>query len=304
MKTSRHTVFSTAALAFGGIVLSAAVSAAPINRGPAQVSLKACNILDVHVTTVSIQGTSATFDLPSAPIAASNCIGTAQGNDKIDVSKNNLGWLGDGWLNDTSVFGPYGAFLSASDLQDLKTPGSPVDPGWIFVGKTDFGNNHEVKDFEAGTVSDGQRSYTFSSDILQVNKDGTFTYKPPATNPQALMDILGANKFFDQLAIVFKAANYHAIYNFTLASFGGLLDPVLGTTAPNYAFHGTWDMSKTLINNGGQPAGLSHVSLWLRDPAFITPFTTPFITAEVAVPATLPLFALGLLGLGVLRRHR
>jgi hypothetical protein len=300
MKTSRQTVRSTAALAFSGIVLSAAVSAAPINRGPGQLSLKACNVNDVQVTKVANQGTGEIFDLSSAPIAASACMGTARGNDKIGVSKNNLGWLGDGWLNDTSVFGPYGAFLLEKDLQDLKLPGNPVDPGWIFVGKTDYTKDFGIEKFTAGTVSDGEQSYTFSSDLLQVNKDGTFTYKPPATNPLALMDILGANKFFDQLAIVFKAADYHAIYNFTLASFDGLLKLAVGTKDPNYAFHGTWDMSKTLINNGGRPAGLSHVSVWLRDPAFVT----PFITTEVALPATLPLFALGLLGLGVLRRRR
>jgi len=283
MKTSRHTVFSTAALAFGGIVLSAAVNAAP------------CSTLDVQVTKVSIQGTDKSVDLSSAPIAANACLGADAGNDYVGVSENNLGWLGDGWLNDTSVFGPYGAFLEETDLQDLKTPGSPVDPGWIFVGKTDFKDDLSIEKFTAGSVSDGTLSYTFSSDILQVNMDGTFTYKPPATNPQVLMDILGANKFFDQLAIVFKGGNYHAIYNFTLASFGGLLTPVVGTTAPNYAFHGTWDMSKTLINNGGRPAGLSHVSLWLRDPTFVT--------TEVALPAILLLFALGLLGLGILRRR-
>ncbi|HEX5792222.1 MAG TPA: hypothetical protein VFY01_03025, partial [Rheinheimera sp.] len=214
-----------------------------------------CDILDVQVTSYQKQDGSAAVSLDPA-LPASACLGAYSGNLNTSSLGNNLGYDGQGYLNDKSLFPDYGAFLAEDELQDLEIAGNFKDPGWIFVGKQDMGSG-----FESGTVTKGGESYTFASDILTMqnckDKDGNahscdedavsgeWVYKPPQFNPEQLLDLLGMDKFFDQAAIVFKSGTQLAIYNFRLSDFG--LPPVLGTDDANYIFTGTWDMSDTLI---------------------------------------------------------
>lgn len=277
---------------------------------------KTCHVDDVKVTSYQKQDGSPAVTL-SPNVSASACLGAYTGNDAT-ATGDNLGYDTHGFLNDKTLFPDYGAFLAADELQDLEFAGNFKDPGWIFVGKQDMESTGPV--FEAGVVQKGTESYTFSSDILTMqnckDKDGValtncnadavsgeWVYKPPQLNPQILLDLLGINKFFDQAAVVFKSGTQFAIYNFRLADFG--LPPVLGTADENYIFTGTWNMYDTLVMEKNCPPrqvgpcfsrpGLSHVSLWLRDPSITQ--------IEVPEPTSIALLALGLLGLRLRRNH-
>lgn len=270
----------TAALLFG---FSASSSADLIN------GRALCDVLDVKVTNLSKQDGTLSMDLDPAQ-SASACLGAYSGNDSVSGLGNNLGLKDVGFLNDTSLFPQYGAFVDQADLQDIGTQGVFEDPGWIFVQKVEFADNGDTTT-ELGTITREDLYYTFDDNLLSVGVDdgttsGSFTYKPPVNNPQVLLDILGADKFFDQVAVVFKASDQFAIYNFKLSDFG--LPPILGTTDANYMFSGVWDMSTTLFNNAGGAAGISHISLWLRDPS------APNVT-QVPTPSTMILLLIGFL---------
>jgi MYXO-CTERM domain-containing protein len=221
---------------------------------------------------------------------------------------NNLGYDDIGWLNQESEYWPGpGAFITDADLQNLQNKGL-IDPGWIFFGKYTAG------DFDASSSSkSGLGTYNYASDLISLSncKDkndatvscsgddvvkGEWTYKPPATNPQQLLDMLGTDKYFDQVTVVFKSATMFAMYNFNIAALG--LPPVVGTSDENYLFKGVWDMSNTLVNPGGA-AGLSHISIWGRDPVA----GDPPIDVPVSSPLTLAGLGLVLLGLHRRRKH-
>ena len=107
---------------------------------------------------------------------------------------------------------------------------------------------------------------------------------------QRAFSLLGKN-YFDQFAIVFKAGNGFAVYDFTAAQFG-VTHP--SADEPIFQFFGTYDTSDTLVAGQGG-AGFSHASIWARDPG--GGFTVP-------EPGTLGLLGIALLGFGVARRRR
>lgn len=254
-----------ASFAAMSVLLVPSVEAAPFVPG-------ICSVDDVQITEIKKQDGSPALAYPSDadPLSASGCIGAIEGNDYIYDIGDNRGFKDIGMLNDTTQFPDSGAFLEPEDLLDLQGLGTKQDPGWIFVGKTNYNTNGSVGLIENGTIVNGADSYTFNiSDILTLTfgsdtKSGTFVYKPPVTNPQALLDVLGANKFFDQAAVILKAGNSYAIYNFKISDLG--LPPVIGTEEVNFMFSGTFSLPGTFVTNGGTTPGLSHVSLWLRDP--------------------------------------
>ncbi|WP_201245044.1 PEP-CTERM sorting domain-containing protein [Halochromatium salexigens] len=247
--------------------------------------------------------------------SASNCLGAfdqkKDGNDGFtgNTTQGNIGIKDTGYLNKTNYFDgyEYGAFVGEDDLLDLSGNGEADDPGWIFAAKIDF-NEDGTGNTTTGKIENNGQTLEFAESLIELEFDsgsgmtsGTWTYTPPETNPQGLIDVLGANKFFDQAAVIFKSAREYAIYNFTLADLG--LDPVVGTEDTNYRFSGTWDMSGTLKTpNGKNPAGLSNVSLWLRDPDFVTTSSQP-TPNTVPTPGTVFLFGAGLFGLGAMRKR-
>jgi len=273
---------------------------------PPTASIDTCKLIDVKIETVQLlDGIE-----PVVPFAAnaSDCLGAFVGNnsafEKPDGNAldnnvgTNLGYDEDGWLNKENYNdwwnGP-GAFVDESNLLDLDGDGDADDPGWVLVGKEDQNG------FEGETSTDGNLEYNHQQLVSLENCEtvngsstsclggdavkGEWIYTPPAENPQDLTDLIGGD-FFDQVAIVFKAGNAFAIYNFNVFDLG--LPPTFAGDY-NFAFTGTWDISQTLGH------GLSNLSLWARDPANIT--------TSVPEPSTLVLLIMsGLFFIGKRRK--
>lgn len=279
----------------------------------------ACKLSDVQIT--SYQKQDGSLAIPTL-INATACYGAFGGNDDVSNLGNNLGYDDIGWLNQespeywpgTDPENPLpGAFITDADLQDLQDNDLGfVDPGWIFFGKYgDTGNS-----FVPSSSNKDGVTYNYAADLISLSQcknaadeivpcggegvvKGEWTYKPPVTNPEELLNMLGADKFFDQVTVVFKSAHMFAMYNFNIAAFG--LPAVVGTTDENYMFKGVWDMSTTLMTNGNKnPGGLSHISIWGRDP--VSTDTPPPV--DVSAPMSLALTGLALLLLGIQRRRQ
>jgi hypothetical protein len=286
-----------ATIAAVSALLANNVQAAPISTTqPPEAGRATCDVSDVQITEIRSQADGSSALPYPYPIDATGCLGAFAGNDIVTVGENR-GFLNDGMLNNPDMFPDSGAFVTPEDLLDLQGVGTKQDPGWIFVGKINY--EEAGNTYTNGTVTNGISSYTFDiSDILTLvfsdvddMRSGTFTYKPPVTNPAALLDILGANKFFDQAAVILKASDQWAIYNFKIAALE--LPAVVGTEDINFMFSGTFNLAGTFINKGDKTPGLSHVSLWLRDPYGAT--------STVPTPGTLLSL---LLGLGLLVASR
>jgi hypothetical protein len=277
--------------------------------GGNQVTPPPCNVSDIQITTIQKQDGSPAQNVGA--INATACYGAFSGNDDVSNLGNNLGYDNVGWLNQESEYWPGqpGAFVTNDDLQDLQGLGN-IDPGWIFFGKYTAGNFAPSSSSKApfGT-------YNYAADLVSLSncKDrngntvactggsvvsGEWTYKPPVNNPQQLLDMLGTNKFFDQVTVVFKSGNMFALYNFDISSLP--IPPVFGTNDENFMFKGVWNMEDTLLNASGG-AGLSHISVWGRDPVADTPPPPP---VDVPVSSPLTLAGLGLLLMGLHRRRQ
>lgn len=273
--------------------------------GGNQVTPPPCNLSDIQITSIQKQDGSAAQNVGA--INATACYGAFDGNDDVSNLGNNLGYDNVGWLNGEEPYWPGpGAFITNDDLQNLQGLGN-IDPGWIFFGKYTDGN------FAPSSSSkDGFGTYNYAADLVSMSncKDkegnsvacsggsvvsGEWTYKPPVNNPQQLLDMLGTNKFFDQVTVVFKSGSMFAMYNFNIKAFN--LPPVLGTEDENFMFKGVWNMENTLLNAGGG-AGLSHISVWGRDPVAEEP------PVDIAISSPLTLAGLGLMLLGLHRRRQ
>lgn len=248
-----------------------------------------CSTSDVVTTSIGIATTSGTTWGSPVSYNAAECVGAYSGN-AIPLPHDNLGYYGDGLFNGapqggggSTVF-PEGIFSDQYTAIDLNGDGH-VDPGWIYLGKWTPGVG-----FETASIG-GDTSIVLASwfNITMTNgSSGTWSFTPDADVVSRVLPVLGPN-LFDQFALSFMAGNYFSAYDFTGSEFGI-------PTSPDtiYNFSGTWDMSHTLLNNGGQPAGLSHIDLYVRDPN----------GGNVPEPATLALLGIGLAALGLGRRSR
>lgn len=293
-------------LILGACLFSFKSMAGPL-KGP-----QPCDIWDMQVSKVRAVGSDNWLEL-TPNVNALGCIGSFTGNNSsfYEPANNadyyNLGFKNDGWMNfygdKSNYWNTDGAFITNKDmLQDLQGLGA-IDPGWIQMGKDD-GNG-----FVADSSRKGNDSYTYEQTVFSMNncKDkngntsscvggnavsGNWLFSPPVLSPEALFKILGGT-FFDQMAVVFKSGNAFAIYTFSINQFADIgLVPIL-PGEQKFEFAGSWDMSKTILNNGGQAAGLSNYSLFGRDPTG---------GVSVPAPATLGLMGLALLFIRLFRR--
>jgi MYXO-CTERM domain-containing protein len=265
------------------------------------VDLKTCKLTDMELTYLRALEPANQPQQPipaeQGPIYANDCYGYVVGNNSdMALPGDNLGYDNDGWFNMQTGLWVDGAF--DPELLDLDGDTQVDDPGWVYMGKDDGAG------FKGTTIpnDDPDKEYTFVDDLFSCSTtvDGTYgtcvnyisgfwKFTPPSTQPALLIDLLGGS-FFDQVAVVFKGGNGFAIYNFTLSQLG--LDPILAGDT-KYEFGGKFDLSGTIVNKGGQPAGLSNISLWARD---------PFLPTQVSEPGYLALLGLALLAL--YRRRR
>lgn len=274
-------------------------------------ALRSCNTADVKITSVSMFSdttSSATLQtIYSGSQGAADCAGAFAGNDAF-YPTTNLGYAGDGLLNGGAQNGsgggtlfPGGAFITPQyPLQDLDKDGKATDPGWIMLGKYQELSKDGPWAFVPNTIgghSDIVTSSFFTATISTAGK-GTWAFTPDATVAQRTSTILGRN-YFDQFALVFKAGDSFSVYDFTPDLFHmpppDVDDPVMN-------WFGTYDVSGTLRAGGKDglknPAGLSHISLWVRDPAA----TVQTTTTQVPEPSTLAL--LGVSAAALIRTRR
>lgn len=275
----------------------AAVTAATLAGGllPAVANAAQCSVNDVQVTAVGqYSSTSADASLTwmgvQQPISAAACAGGYAGND-MPKPQENLGYAGDGLLNgapqqtppNANLF-PGGAFNNLYSYSDLDGDGQVNDPGWIMLGRT----GEEGVGFTPEAIG-GDTTIVLSSffSVTLTGKGvGTWSFTPDATVAERASALLGKN-YFDQFVLVFKLANEFVAYDFIAEQFG-VTHP--SADDPIFTFTGTFDLSNTL------KGGLSHVSLWARDPGGST-------TTSVPEPGTLALLGLATLGLAFVRRR-
>lgn len=239
----------------------------------------------ITTMTSSIDNTSVV--LPPTGIQSTSCYGVIAGNDAQGGTLEpnpNLGYLNDGLLNGEGGKISPTQFISASQLQALQDPNSPVDPGWIMLGTLE-GNSGELNYYDKPLDI---------SDLITFNMyaDHTWSLTTVANIVEILNDAgIFDRNYFDHLAFVVKAGSgpsdggwavYDFDFNLLLLAFPGAFD----LTVP-YSFTGTWNMD----DFGNKD--ISHMSLWARD---------PISANSVPVPGTVLLLGLGLVALGVTRR--
>lgn len=252
-----------------------------------------CSTDSVKVTNISVAGGPT---VSTTSYSAVECAGSFSGNAiPLPGTQNgsNLGYYGDGLFNGAAAGGngnssfPNGIFYDqySSVEQDLNHDGK-MDPGWIYLGSWTPGVG--FKTATIGTATDIVLSNWFTVTSNAKSTGGTWSFTPDANVVSRAASVLG-NSLFDQFALSFMAGDRFAAYDFTGAQFGM---PTSSNTIFN--FSGTWDMSKTLLNNGGKAAALSHVDLYVRDPNVTV--------TKVPEPGTLAL--LGIAFGGMLYRRR
>jgi hypothetical protein len=292
-----------------------------------------CNVSNATLTSIQIsnldisEGTGESVPtspnlLQNGPYNASECIGIYDGNDNVQTG-NNIGEFKDGFLNgENSILTGY-EFIDGlidgnvnpwydGDPLDIDGDTDATDPGWINLGKFDVDNNSLEEDKKV-TSFDGTKSL-WISDVLELTftclggsecTSINWTLATDIDIVETVREVMGRSTF-DHLAFVTKAGNATidkktgevkkgdqgwAIYDFNFYEIFGKEAPGAFNFETAYSLSGSIDIK----DSGDFSAGLSHLSIWARDP--LAPSNT------VPEPSTLAIFALGIMGL-VIRRFK
>jgi len=269
------------------------------------------HVSDVQVTNIWRSDGVGPSNLlpPNSKVNSAECVGSiSKAPIPLPGALGNLGYYGDGLYNGApqgangiATF-PTGIFSDQYTAVDLNGDGVK-DPGWIYVG--------------SWTPSGASGKFTFSSLIAglfaqvapQYGKDmwgnqasslfeltggsgnqGSWSFNVPS-NVVSIMSQVFGDHLFDQFSMNFFSGDVFSAYDITGAEFGLPIQPF-----PIYSFGGNWDMSKTLINNGGVGGNLSHMDLYVRDPVGDQ-------TNQVPEPETLGLIGIALAGLAYAGRR-
>ena len=291
-----------------------------------------CHVENATLTTVQLSdldienntgGATGVNLLQNGPYNASECIGIYAGNDSQLESHLtphlNIGQSGDGLLNgggpltgDEFIDGLVDGVASPwfdGDKIDIDNDGNATDPGWINLAKFDVDDNSTT--YKSITNYDETISLLIS-DVLEftfecVNVGGdcssiNWTLTTDKDIAETVGQVLNRSTF-DHLAFVTKAGSGNqngqgnqddkgwAVYDFNFYEIFGSETPGAFNFETAYSLGGSID-----VKPGDFSAGLSHLTVWARDPIGDSTTTVP-------EPSTIALFGLSLMLIAIRRKR-
>lgn len=282
----RNALYSVLALSSITIVASSGAYAASISCGENS---------NVQLTGITVSSAATPNPNPNLLAGSPNrvynsyaCTGFSGNDSELADSSPNIGLRNMGLLNFDSTQGSdysYNLLIEESDLQAIGDPNVAEDPGQIYLGK------QEGAEFDYSSVLGNELDQFLSIDFDSIGeKSGTWSVGVDFGAIPDIESFLGRASF-DHLAIVLKAGPQFAIYDFNFKDIfaseyaaGNVLD-----FRTEYTFSGTWQ-----TNDLGNK-GLSHATVWARD---------PLPPEEVSAPGVFGLLGLSLFGIAVRRRNR
>ncbi|NQZ82289.1 MAG: PEP-CTERM sorting domain-containing protein [Colwellia sp.] len=288
-----------------------------------------CNVMNVKLTSISLiaivdptetNKLNQTYDSTSCAGMFSETGNGGANDGPLNNVGNNIGEWGDGLLNGDNIFFADGAFIDntaaslGGDLQALSSDGIEDDPGWIRVGHFDATSNNGTPTY--GTLgADRDDGGLYIGDLLSIDltctdltdcKNMNWTIEAKLGSLLQAREILG-EATFDHLAFSIKAGNHVGVYDFNFKEIFAFEELTYGNTDLDflspYKLSGTiatndfgkkCELTETTRECNDNYSGISHMNIYIRDPADLT---------NVPEPSTIALFGGVLLFMGIRRKR-